>query len=265
MQIRDKVFIVTGAGNGIGREVALQILENGGHVALVDIDKEGLKKTYDLAKKFKTNKISLHQVDITKLEQVESLKNEVIKIHGDVDGLMNIAGIIQPFQKLIDLDYQKIYQVMNVNFYGTLYMIKTFLPLLIIRPCAHITNISSMGSFIPVPGQTIYGATKAAVDQLTIGLRTELKNTNVNVTLISPGAVATEIAKNSKAINLTSTTHNKNPKIKSISPKKAAKLIVNATLNNKHHVKIGNDAKFMYYLSRFVPNYALKIIYKKLS
>ncbi|HRD39265.1 MAG TPA: SDR family NAD(P)-dependent oxidoreductase, partial [Bacteroidia bacterium] len=71
---------------------------------------------------------------------------------------------------------------------------KSFLPHLLKRPEAHIVNISSMGGFLPVPGQSIYGATKAAVKLLTEGLRSELLDTNVRVTLIFPGAIGTNIA-----------------------------------------------------------------------
>jgi short-subunit dehydrogenase len=74
-----------------------------------------------------------------------------------------------------ELGYEAIERVMNVNFYGTLYMTKTFLPHLLTRPEAHVVNVSSMGGFLPVPGQVIYGASKAAVKLLTEGLHSELQ------------------------------------------------------------------------------------------
>ena len=99
--------------------------------------------------------------------------------------------------RLNDLDYAAIDRVFDVNWRGTLYMTKTFLPLLLARPEAHIVNVSSMGGFLPVPGQTIYGASKAAVKLLTEGLHSELAGTNVRVTVVFPGAVATNITANS--------------------------------------------------------------------
>ncbi|WP_252629481.1 SDR family oxidoreductase, partial [Enterobacter sp. JH539] len=90
---------------------------------------------------------------------------------------INNAGIIQPFVKIDQLGYEVVERVFNVNFYGTLYMTKTFLPHLLTRPEAHIVNVSSMGGFLPVPGQTIYGASKAAVKLFTEGLHSELADT----------------------------------------------------------------------------------------
>ncbi|WP_305954202.1 SDR family oxidoreductase [Paenibacillus sp. FSL H8-0259] len=122
---------------------------------------------------------------------IGALPEQVIDQHGKVDGIINNAGIIHPFLKVNELEYDKIKLVMDINFYGTLYMVKSFLPYLLKRPVVHIANVSSMGGFLPVPGQTIYGASKAAVKLLTEGLRAELKDTNVKVTLVFPGGVST--------------------------------------------------------------------------
>jgi short-subunit dehydrogenase len=96
--------------------------------------------------------------------------NCIITVRHHVDGLINNAGIIHPFVKLNDLSCEAIVRVVNAIFYGTLYMTKSLLPHLPGEPEAHIVNVSSMGGFVPVPGQTIYGATKAAVKLMTEGL-----------------------------------------------------------------------------------------------
>jgi short-subunit dehydrogenase len=99
--------------------------------------------------------------------------------------------------KIKDLDYAAIERVFAVNWWGTLYVTKTFLPLLLARSEGHIVNVSSMGGLLPVPGQTIYGALKAAVKLFTEGLHSECAGTNVHVTVVFPGAVATNITANS--------------------------------------------------------------------
>ena len=114
-----------------------------------------------------------------------------------MDGLVHCAGIIQPFVRLKDLDDAAIERVFNVNWWGTLDLTRAFLPVLLERPEGHIVNTSSMGGFLPVPGQTIYGASKAAVKLLTEGLHAECQGTNVHVTVVFPGAVATNITTNS--------------------------------------------------------------------
>src|SRR5690606_24464226 len=128
---------------------------------------------------------------------VEAHAADVVQRFGAVDGVIHCAGIIQPFVRLKDLDYEQIDRVMAVNWLGALYMTKTFLPILLERPEGHIVNVSSMGGFLPVPGQTIYGASKAAVKLLTEGLHSECAGTNVRVTVVFPGAVATNITANS--------------------------------------------------------------------
>lgn len=264
MQIKNRVFVVTGAGNGIGREVALQLLKKGGRIAAVDISEVGLKTTEDLAKTYQEF-FSIHPTDLSDLTQVESLKESVLNKHAHVDGIINVAGIIQPFVNIVDLDYKKIHQVMNVNFYGTLHMVKTFLPLLLERKEAHITNVSSMGAFVPVPGQSIYGASKAAVDLMTLGLHSELKKTSVGVTLVLPGGVGTDIMKNSGAKMNPALEKASQGKMKLLTASQAAEIIVRATEKNKYRVLAGKDAKFLDFLSRISVKKAAKIIADQLS
>ena len=112
--------------------------------------------------------------------------------------------------RLKDLDYAAIDRVFAVNWSGTLYLTKTFLPILLARPEGHIVNVSSMGGFLPVPGQTVYGASKAAVKLFTEGLNSECPGTNVHVTVVFPGAVATNITTNS-GVDIPATTANARP------------------------------------------------------
>ena len=151
MNISGKVFVVTGAGNGIGRVVTQLLLENGATVAGVDLNSEGLAKTAALVEA--GARFSSHVVNITDREQVLALPAAVIGAHGNVDGVVNIAGVIQKFVKIIDLPFEEIEKVMNVNFWGTMNMIKAFLPVLIERPEASLVNVASMGAYARVPGR----------------------------------------------------------------------------------------------------------------
>ncbi len=151
MNVLNKVMVVTGGGSGIGRELVLLLLAKGAKVAAVDINEAALAETVERAGSLQTQ-LSTHIVNITYKAAVSGLPEQVIAAHGAVDGIINNAGIIQPFVRVNDLGYDAIERVMNVNFYGMLYMTKAFLPHLLKRPEAHITNISSMGGFLPVPG-----------------------------------------------------------------------------------------------------------------
>lgn len=266
MKVQGKVFVVTGGGNGMGRELVLLLLSKGARVAAVDIKEDALKETAELAGANK-DKLSLHVVNITNREAVEALPAEVIAKHGAVDGLINNAGIIQPFVRIKDLDYAAIERVMNVNFYGMLYVTKAFLPHLLKRPQGHIANISSMGGFLPVPGQTVYGASKAAVKLFTEGLNSELLNTNVRVTVIFPGAIGTNIAANSGvSISGPNEEAMKNQKApKTLPPAEAAKMMVDAIEKDKYSVFVGQDSAFMNFLYRLSPERAAKFIFKQMQ
>lgn len=265
MKIQNKVIAVTGGGNGIGRELVLHLLTKGARVAAVDMNPTALQETSALAGD-KQEYLSTHVVNITDKAAVEALPEQIIAKHGMVDGIINNAGIIQPFVRLNDLDYTAVDKVMAVNFYGTLYMTKTFLPYLLKRPEAHIANVSSMGGFLPVPGQTIYGAAKAAVKLLTEGLHSELLNTNVRVTIVFPGAIGTNIAANSGVtMKLSPETEKMQQSMKPLAADKAAQIIIDGIEHNRYRILVGSDSAFMDFIYRVSPERAANFIFKQMQ
>jgi NAD(P)-dependent dehydrogenase (short-subunit alcohol dehydrogenase family) len=257
MKVKDKVLVVTGGGNGIGRQIVLNLLSRGARVAAVDINKAALEETVRLSADHK-NELTIHQVDITDRKSVENFADAIIVRHGAIDGLVNNAGIIQPFVSLNSVDYDTIDRVMGVNFYGTLYMIKAFLPHLLTRPEAHITNLSSMGGFFPVSGQTIYGASKAAIKLLTEGLYTELKKTKVGVSVVFPGGVGTDIVKNS-GVEMSRKMDDMQKSIKLLTPKKAAVIIVNGIEKNRYRIFAGTDSALLNIIYKLSPKKAVEL------
>jgi short-subunit dehydrogenase len=268
MKATDKTIVVTGAGSGIGRELALLLLKKQANVAGVDIHPNALAETQKIAgvgdERFKG-----FVMDITDKAKADDLPGEVINHFGSVDGLINNAGIIQKFIAVNDLTIEDINRVMNVNFYGTVYLTKAFLPLFLERPEAHIVNISSMGGFIPFPKQTIYGAAKAAVKLFTEGLYAELKETNVRVTVVHPGAIATNITENSglgKPKMDPNDPENAGAVAKmALSPTKAAEIIIRAMEKNKFRVTVGKDAAMLDILYRINPRFATNFIGKMMK
>jgi short-subunit dehydrogenase len=262
MRIDNKTWVGTGGGSGWGRELTWNLLNKGGGVAIVGRKESTLQETLALAGAHK-NRVSLHAIDISDQTAVETLPEQIKTYHDEIDGLINNAGIIQPFVRLNELDYAAIDRVIKINFYGTVYMVKTFLPVLLNRPEAHIINISSMGGFLPVPGQTIYGASKAAVKLLTEGLNSELQDTQVRVTLVLPGAMKTHIAENS-GINLEIKGDKQTLEYKSMAADKAAGMIVKAIEANRSRLLVGSDARLMDKLYRLSPERAARLIYKQM-
>lgn len=268
MNVNGKIIVVTGAGSGMGREITLLLLKRGATVAAVDINDEALTETAALAGS--PPALASFPLDIADRQAVEALPARVIAAFGAVDGVINNAGIIQPMIMVDELGFDLIEKVMAVNFWGPLYLTKALLPHLKTRPAAHIVNVSSMGGFLPVPGQTIYGASKAAIKLLTEGLHSELAETNVKVTVVFPGAISTNIAKNSGLGNYQERmmAGDGAAKVKTppmTSAPDAARIIVDGMERDAYRVLVGRDATFMDFLYRLAPKRAAAFIYKQMK
>ena len=265
MQVTDKVFVVTGGGNGIGREVVLALLSRGGLVAAVDRSRDGLDETAHLATTDSADRLSTHVVDLTERAAVEALPDAVREVHGRIDGLVNVAGVIQPFVRFADLDYEQMHQVLDVNLWGVIHTCKTFLPHLVLRREACIVNVSSMGALTAVPGQTMYGASKAAVKLLTEGLYAELRATTVAVTVVLPGGVDTGIAAHS-GVSVPGRDDAPAELVTSLTTaQEAARQIVEGIEKGSYRVVIGKDARRLDRRSRFSPQHATDVLAQKMG
>lgn len=263
MKLNGKVMVVTGGGNGIGRQLVRALLARGATVAAADIRQESLDETAQLANA--GDRLATFVADVTDRDAIGALPEKVIAAHGAVDGFISNAGIIQPFVRLNQLEYDAIDRVIKVNLYGTIHMVKSFLPHLLDRPEAHIANVSSMGGFLPVPGQTIYGAAKAGVKLLTEGLYAELLETNVDVSVIMPGAVATEITSNSGIDIPMSPEDADASQYKTTSPEDAARIILDGIEANRLHIFVGGDSRTMNLINRVAPQRSTHMIYNKMK
>jgi short-subunit dehydrogenase len=236
----------------------LEALNRGAKVAAVDINPTTLDETATLASA--VDRFSPIVVDITDKDAVAALPAQVEARFGSVDGLIHCAGIIQPFVKVKDLDDEAIERVFRINWWGTLYLDRAFLPVLLARPTGHIVNVSSMGGFLPVPGQAVYGASKAAVKLLTEALYAECRGTSVRVTLVIPGGVATNITTNSGVAIPIDEAAMAGQARKVATPEQAAKAILDGVEKNAYRVLIGRDAKLMDVVYRLNPKRAATMI-----
>nr|WP_202627741.1 SDR family oxidoreductase [Cellulomonas sp. APG4] len=262
VKVAQKVLVVTGGGNGIGREVVLALLARGARVAAVDLSEPGLEATRERAEA--DERLSTHVVDVTQRAQVEALREEVLARHGQVDGVVNVAGIIQRFVRVADLDVAEMRKVFEVNLWGTVHVTTTFLPDLLTRPTACVVNVSSMGALAPVPGQSAYGASKAAVTLFTEGLYAELIDTTVDVTVVFPGGVSTDIAKNSGADLTRTATEPGAASMAMTTPADAARQLVDGLERAAFRVVIGKDARGLDRLSRLSPRRATELIARRM-
>lgn len=261
MRLEGTTWVVTGGGNGMGRELVLQLLRRGARVAAVDMRADALQETALAAGA--GQRLSLHVVDVTDRDAVQRLVDEVQAAHGGVDGIINNAGIIQPFVGVAELDYPTIEKVLDVNLMGTVYMVKAFLPVLLNRPQGYIANVSSMGGFFPFPGQSVYGASKAAVKLLTEGLYAELIDTNVGVSIILPGAVNTSISANSGVAAPASPGDASRMPMTSAS--RAAEIMLDGIEKQRLYIFVGKDARLMNLAIRLAPKQAIKAVQKQME
>ncbi|WP_262001992.1 SDR family NAD(P)-dependent oxidoreductase [Microbacterium sp. Mcb102] len=259
MQIEGKVFAVTGAGNGMGREVALRIASKGGRVAAIDRDEQALARTVELSGA--PHLVSTHLGDVTDAEGVSTLPDVIVKAHGQVDGLINIAGIIHRFTPSYELSEEEQRRVMTVNFWGTVNMCQAFLPVLRSRPEALVTNMSSLSALVAFAGQTAYGASKGAVKQYTEGLYQELRGSSVHVNAIYPGNISTEISKNSGVEMIGSG----GKKVRATTPHDAAREIVTGIERGRFRILVGQDARLLDRLVRIAPRWTTDLIAKQMA
>ena len=260
MKIKGKNVIVTGGASGVGKELTKQMLELGCNVAAIDINGENLE---NLKKELNSNRLRTYIVDMGDVESIKVFRENYKKDYSDVDIIINNAGIIQPFVHVSELEDKIINKVMNVNFFGPFNLIRTFMEdLTKDKSEQYIVNVSSMGGFFPFPGQTIYGASKAALKIFTEGLYAELEKTNVRVMIVLPGAMNTNITTNS---NVKVDVSKEGSNFKMLEPSVAAAKIIKGIEKNKFKLFLGSDAKFLKLLYKINSKAAISFINKKMS
>ena len=194
--ISDKVVVITGASSGIGESTAKLLAQHGAQVVLGARRQDRLDAAVKEISAAGGKAISF-AVDVTKRTEVEGLIGLAVKSFGRVDVIVNSAGIM-PIAPIDALKVEEWDQQIDVNLKGLLYGIAAALPQMQKQKSGHIINIASVfGIKVFAPGATVYCATKAAVRALTEGLRIELHSQNIRCTMVSPGAVATELPESS--------------------------------------------------------------------
>lgn len=239
------VAVVTGAGSGIGRALAQQLAAAGSTLALADIDEEGLLETAQSLGK-KSAPITTHVVDVADEEGVRSFAENVTTRHGRVTLLINNAGVSLhgDFEEISLDDFR---WLMNINFWGTVYGVKYFLPALKRERRAHIVNLSSVFGIIAPAGQCAYAASKFAVRGFTEALRHELGGGNVGVSCVHPGGIRTPIARRSRIGAGASESKRENnierfERLARTPPEKAAARILRGVERREPRILIGTDA-----------------------
>jgi short-subunit dehydrogenase len=251
---------ITGAASGIGRALAIELAARGSDLALADRDEAGLQAAAaEIAGKHRV-KVTVHRIDVGEPGQITGFARDAIAAHPALNIVVNNAGVALLGQ-FSEIDQAQMDWLMNINFWGVVHSTRAFLPHLATRAEAHIVNLSSIFGIVAPPGQTAYAAAKFALRGFSESLRHELQTANspVRLSVVHPGGVATNIARNSKTgsgINdnaRRSETIERFDRVAKTTPQAAARRIIKGIENNEPRILIGGDARFMDFLQRLRP------------
>lgn len=246
---KDKVAVITGAGSGMGRELARQLAGAGCHLALSDINMDGLQETVALLPSSGSLNVTMHCLDVADREAVTQYAGQVIADHTKVDLLFNNAGIAGRPLDMADYDYGDYERVLNVNLWGVIHCTHAFLPHLLASPGSHLVNISSVFGLVAPPKNGSYVTSKFAVRGYTEALRTELKARNISVSCVHPGMIATNIAASANAPADVVAKFAQS----GLSAEKAATVILKGVARKKARILVAGHTYFIDWLQRLLP------------
>ncbi|PKH80535.1 SDR family NAD(P)-dependent oxidoreductase [Psychrobacter sp. 4Bb] len=269
------VAAITGAGSGMGRELAVHLAKMGCHVALSDINTEQLAATKQLLANYDVN-VTMTVLDVSDNTAVEAWADSVMSDHGKVNFIFNNAGVAL-YSTVEGSSISELEWVMNINFWGVVYGTKAFLPLIKnsvkqsqFGEHGHIINISSLFGLTAQPSQSAYNSSKFAVRGFTESLRQELniQNCGVSATCIHPGGIKTNIANSARGNeSIHDIGMSTGPKaIRSFNKflkfdaNEAAWIILQAAATNQQRCLIGNDAKIVDAIQRVFPSHYSQVL-----
>ena len=253
--LRDKVVVITGAGSGMGRELARQAAQQGASLAVSDWDVDGLAQTVDIVKALGAE-VRSDVVDVSDRAAVAQWAVDVVGQFGRVNLVINNAGV-SVTGDFEEMSYDDFDWIVGVNLDGVVNGTKEFLPHLIASGNGALVNISSLFGLISMPGQTAYNATKYAVRGFTEALRAEMlvNRHPVTVTSVHPGGIRTGIVRHGRTTagqdhaRLTSLFEQK---LARMPADKAASIILRGAVSGKARVLVGLDAHLLHHFARVV-------------
>jgi short-subunit dehydrogenase len=248
MDYRDKTAVVTGAGSGIGRALALDLAGRGARLALSDINTETLADTVEHCEQAGA-KVHSRRLDVADRPAFLAYADEVIADIGDVNLVVNNAGVAL-MANVEEMSWEDLDWLMGINFWGVVHGTKAFLPSLIASGDGHLVNISSVFGFVGIPTQSAYNAAKFAVRGFTEALRQEMLIAGhpVAVSCVHPGGIKTNIARDARASENREKDRDRDKdaadfaRAARTTPEQAAKIILRGVDKKKARILVGPDA-----------------------
>ncbi|MDQ1180952.1 SDR family oxidoreductase [Rhodococcus sp. SORGH_AS_0301] len=252
-EFRGRVAVVTGAGSGIGRALALELASRGARLALSDVDSVGLAATVAAVEQ-RGGEVRSDHLDVSERGSVLDYAETVRRHFGVVNQIYNNAGIA--FHGDVEkTEFKDLERVIDVDFWGVVNGTKAFLPHLVESGDGHVVNVSSLFGLLSIPSQSAYNAAKFAVRGFTEALRQEMLIARhpVHVTCVHPGGIKTAIARNATVAegqDQKSVAEFFDRRLAKTTPEQAALVILRGVEKNKARVLIGNDARALDALAR---------------
>ena len=254
MNFKNKAVLITGASSGIGKESAIEFAKLGANIILVARRKDKLEQIASELKKFHVLTL-VCQCDVSKKDQVKEMSQLIFEKFDSVDVLVNNAGFAI-YGSVSDLSIHDIESQMETNYFGMVYCIKEFLPSMLKNKSGHIVNVASVAASFGLPGIASYCASKFAMLGFSEGLKHELKDTGVGLTVVSPIMVRTNFFDHS--------SFEKMPKYSptSLDPKTVAKSIIKAANSSRLEIVVPSVVRGAIWLKSSFPFFINPIIGK---
>jgi NADP-dependent 3-hydroxy acid dehydrogenase YdfG len=254
--LTDKVVVITGAGSGIGRALALNVADKGARVAVSDWNEAGLNETVELLKNAGVAELKADVLDVSDKAAFAAYAAGVADHFGQVNVVVNNAGVSHS-GPVTEMEYADFEWIVGINFWGVVYGTREFLPHLIASGDGHLVNISSLFGLISMPGQSTYNATKYAVRGFTESVRQDMivGRHPVGVTCVHPGGIKTGIARNGRVTrgeDKQQLARTFDQRLARMTPEKAAQIIVDGMLSGKPRVLVGADAHAIHWIGKLL-------------
>ncbi len=263
---KNKVAAITGAGSGMGQQLAVLLAKAGCHLSLSDVNEKGLAETVELVKPSNV-RVTSQKVNVADRDQMKQWAEATVQNHGSVNMIFNNAGVALG-STVEGASYEDLEWIMGINYWGVVYGTKEFLPYIKKSGEGHIINTSSLFGLTAQPTQSAYNSSKFAVRGFTESLRQELdlEKCGVSALCVHPGGIRTNIA-NDARMNDSLRSLGMNPeksakafnKLLRMPAEEAAQQILDAVLKDKRRLLIGNDAKTLDIIQRILPTGYQKI------
>ena len=246
MDFKNKVVLITGASSGIGKQTAIEFAKLGSSIILVARRKNKLEQVENELKQFNVNTL-VCVCDVSKKDQVDKLSKIVLQKFDSVDILVNNAGFAI-YGLVSDLSINEIESQMETNYFGMIYCVKNFLPLMLKKKSGHIVNVASVGASFSVPGVSSYCATKFAMLGFSEGLKHELYGTGVGLTVVSPIMVRTPLFEHPSFTNFSKFSTGV-----SLSSETVAKTIIKASNSSRLEIVVPSVARAAIWFKQTFP------------